>query len=133
MPTDDLWQDADMISVYTRTEAIADEELFDLSEGETGEVCRTYYKYPIACTAMVWCLIQQAIANNKDNSLVGILHDILWMSKASPTALSNDESTWLFEVFISGTNSDTTHKLKIVCGAGDNLEPVLTLMLQGED
>jgi hypothetical protein len=133
MPTDDLWQDADMISVYNRAQAIADGELIDLSDSETGEVCRTYYKYPIACTAIVWCLIQQAIDNNKDNSLVGILHDILWMSKASPTALSNDESTWLFEVFISGTNSDVTHKLKIVCGAGDNLEPVLTLMLQGED
>jgi hypothetical protein len=88
MPTDDLWQDTDMISVYTRAQAITDGELFDLSDDETGEVCRTYYKHPIACTAMVWCVIQQAIANNKDNSLVGILHDILWMSKASPTALS---------------------------------------------
>jgi hypothetical protein len=36
MPTDELWQDADMISVYSRTEAIADRELIDLSDGETG-------------------------------------------------------------------------------------------------
>ena len=72
----------DLISVYTREDAINDGVLVDLMTGDLAEVCRQHYKYPIACTASVWSIIETAVNNPKCyNDYAGVLHDILYMSK----------------------------------------------------
>lgn len=125
----------DVISSYSRAQAIDDGVLIDLmQDDQTAKLCREHYKFPIACTAGVWELIQQAISHPKHgNDLLGVLHDILWMSRRNKKAVSNDGSTWLFEVIITGTGNQKIHTLKLVLGQGDDEEPVLTLMLSGED
>ncbi|KKL70523.1 hypothetical protein LCGC14_2104100, partial [marine sediment metagenome] len=75
-----------VISCYSRAEAIADGVLVDLMQGGTkrwmAALCREHYKHPIACTAAVWALIEEAIENKKHcNDLLGVLHDILWMNR----------------------------------------------------
>jgi hypothetical protein len=69
----------DVISTYSRAQAIDDGVLVDLMQDEqTAKLCREHYKFPIACTAALWELIQQAISNPKHgNDLLGVLHDIL--------------------------------------------------------
>jgi hypothetical protein len=125
----------DVISSYSRAQAIDDGVLIDLMQDEqTAKLCREHYKFPIACTATLWQLVQQAISNLKHgNDLLGVLHDILWMSRRNKKAISNDGCTWLFQVLISGTGKKDVHTLKLVLGQGDVEAPVLTLMISGED
>ncbi len=125
----------ELISTYSRAQAIDDGVLVDLMQDEqTAKLCREHYKFPIACTAALWGLIQQAISHPKHgNDLLGVLHDILWMSRVNKKAVSNDGCTWLFQVLISGTGQKRLHTLKLVLGQGDDEDPVLTLMMSGED
>jgi hypothetical protein len=46
---------------YSRVDAINDGELVDLSANYPDE-CRQY-RYPVACTAAVWSLVEQVVAN----------------------------------------------------------------------
>ena len=122
----------DIISVYTRQDAINDGVLVDLMPGELANVVRQHYKYPIACTASVWSIIETAVTNPKCyNDYAGVLHDILYMSKVSYTPQGDD--TRLFTVIITGVGRRKYHRFKIVCGPGDLGEPVLTIMLPDED
>ena len=61
-------------------------------------------------------------------------------TEATPTAAKFkgicrrfDETTHLFKVIITGTGRKKIHTLKVVCGPGDDAEPVLTIMLPEED
>jgi hypothetical protein len=119
------------IHTYTRAEALADGVLVDLTR-VAPDVCRQHFKYPVACTAAVWGIIERAIAN-KDcaNEMNGVIHDILFMSIAMGTEL--DPSTRRFAVIICGAGPTDTYEFTIMCGPGDDAEPVLTIMLPDED
>lgn len=120
-----------VISSYSRAQAIEDGMLVDLSQANGA---KGHFKFPLACTAAVWALIEQAIdpANGECNDLAGVLHDICWMSK-SPLAYAPDPTTRLFDVILAGVPPKSGHGLKMVCGPGDTPEPVLTIMLPEED
>ena len=121
------------ISIYTRQQAIEDGVLADMMQGELGEVSRQRYKYPIACTAGLFSLMRQAVEHPRwCNDYPGILHDILTMSK-STYAKTLDQSTVLFEARITGTGRKCVHALKLIVGPGDDMEPVITIMLPEED
>lgn len=124
----------EIISSYSRTQAIEDGVLVDLSaQPELRELVRDHFKYPVACTTAVWEIIERAVANPRHaNDLKGVVHDILFMSKA-PTAKSPDPSTRIFPVIITGAGAKRTYTLKMVCGPGDDAVPVLTIMLENED
>ena len=129
----DFWKDADVIYTYTRAQAIEDGTLVDGTIGDLAEVTRQHYKYPVAMTATVFALMEQAVNNKKHcNDWRGVWHDILWMSRSYITRRL-DESSHLFEVIITGTGRKRKHTLKIVCGPGDDAEPVITIMLPEED
>ena len=129
----DFWKDADVIYSYTRAQAIDDGVLVDGTIGDLAEVTRQHYKYPVAMTAAVFALMEQAVNNRKHcNDWRGVWHDILFMSRAYITRRFDDTSH-LFEVIITGTGRKKKHTLKIVCGPGDDAEPVVTIMLPEED
>ena len=115
----------DYIYKYTREMALADGVLCDLTQFE---ITRKYYKYPVACTETVWNVIEAAL-NNKEEcfDLTGILHDIYSMSIIRYKEV--DPTTRTFEVYIN----HELYQLKSVCGPGDNLEPVITIMMIDED
>ena len=120
-----------MISTYTRAQAIEDGVLVDLSAVAPG-VCAQHYKYPIACTASVWGIIERAVKNEKHcNDLNGVIHDLLWMSRTYKRDL--DESTVIFRVKITGAGRQSVFNFKMVCGPGDDAAPVLAIMLPEED
>jgi hypothetical protein len=121
----------EVIHVYTRAQAIEDGTLVDLS-AVAPDVCREHYKYPVACTSEVWGIIEKAVENEKHcNDLKGIIHDILWMSRKN-IVQTIDESAVLFKVIITGVGPQKLLTFKIVCGPGDNGEPVLTIMGRDE-
>jgi len=121
----------DVVFAYTRKQAIEDGVLVDLN-AVAGDVCRQHFKVPIACTAAVWALIDKAVKSPKHcNDVAGVVHDILFMSKTG-LARKVDDSTRIFTVIITGGRK-RNHQLKLVCGPGDNAEPVVTIMLPEED
>lgn len=124
----------EVIHSYTRQQAIEDAMLVDFTdpESDTGDVCRQHYKFPIACTYAVFEVMQKAVENPRYcNDYAGILHDMLWMSKAVGQKL--DESTVLFRVIIQGAGRSKYHTFKLQVGPGDQGEPVITISLPHED
>jgi len=127
-----FWDDFDVIHTYTRQEAIEDGVLINASVGDLAEVSQEHYKYPVAMTAAVWDLIDQAVKHpDWCNDYKGVWHDILWMSRMYP--VKKWETGRLFQAVITGTGRKRKHTLKIECGPGDDGEPVLTIMLPEED
>lgn len=116
---------------YTRAEATQDGALINLS-GKFPEECHLY-RYPVACTAAVWSLIEQATSDRKHgNTAAGVVWDIMTMSQQG-VFFRPDAQTALFNVIITGTGRKQIHTMKAVCHPGDNMEPVITIMLPRED
>jgi len=121
----------EVISIYTRAQAIEDGTLIDLS-ALAPDVCRQHLKYPIACTAAVWAIIDRAVKNrNWCNDINGVVHDILWMSRKRAWYFP-DYTTANFRVTITGAGRQRLFTLKMVRGPGDDAEHVLTIMLSTE-
>ena len=118
----------EVISAYSRKEALTDGILIDVSQiaKEAG------FKYPVAVTTGVESLISQAVANTKYcNDYNGVLWDILWICSMNARKSNNRE--FMFQVIITGLGRKKYHTFKAVCGPGDDLEPVITIMLENED
>ncbi len=123
----------EVISTYTRAQAIEDGVLVDANIGDLAEVTRQNFKYPVAMTSAVFGLMEKAV-DHPDwcNDFKGVWHDILHMSKVA-IVQRIDATQHLFRVIITGTGRKRYHMLKIVCHPGDNAEPVLTVMMPDED
>ena len=129
----DFWTDADVVYAYTRAQALEDGVLIDATIGDPAEVTKQHFKYPVAMTEAVYHLIRRAVEHPKhQNDWRGVWHDILWMSRKNITRRF-DAATHLFKVWITGAGRKRWHELKIQCHPGDRAEPVLTVMLPGED
>lgn len=126
------FQDVEVISQYTRAQAIEDGVLVDMMQDEIAGVCRQHYKHPVAVTTEVFAIMQRAVENARwGNDYAGIMHDMLWMSRVCRRVV--DESTVLFKVIITGAGRTRNFVFKLVVGPGDAGEPVITIMLPNED
>ena len=79
----------ELISSYTREQAIEDGVLIDLSEND---VIKQHWKYPFACTDHVWATIHKA-CQSKYYDLDGILHDISMLARCGKIDGSISEFT----------------------------------------
>ncbi|MBI5764247.1 MAG: hypothetical protein HZA51_12060 [Planctomycetes bacterium] len=135
--------DAPVIFSYTRSQAIEDGVLVDL----TAWAKETGFRIPMACTAAVWhgCIVPPKGTKELGQSERGRGHDVLWMlwlaiRRSGPTRTklepdsSRNEDIILFDViFLQAPNKPETVRLKAHCGPGDQGEPVITNLLPGED
>lgn len=129
---EDIFSDCEVISSYTRADAIQDGSLIDIT-ANFPEISHQLYKYPVACTSAVWAIVAAAVANKKHcNDFNGVVWDLLWMSQKG-VVTKIDESQSIFRVIITGASSKRYYDFKIVCHGGDQAEPVLTIMLPRED
>jgi len=126
----------EVISSYSRAQAIEDGVLVDVSEvaREGG------FKWPCVITTGVHALIEKAVGSPKHcNDYQGVLWDILTMARHAclyeDKAIENPGRTRQlpFKVIINGCGRRRYQDMKIACGPGDTVEPVLTIMLPGED
>ena len=79
------------ISVYTRQQAIEDGFLVAINSisPKLDGLAKEHYKHPICFTSALWAVVDKAVKNEKWlNDLEGVIHDILWMSRAYKTHLS---------------------------------------------
>lgn len=122
----------DPIHTYTRADALNDGTLIDLNIAAPS-VCAQHLRMHLACTAAVWNLFERAVLNERyGNDLNGILHDVLTMWRLA-FYRQDDSQSALFNVIITGAGPRQRHTLKMKVDAGDNGEPVLTLMMPDED
>lgn len=118
-----------VIHQYTRKEAIADGVLKDVTEmaKEAG------FRYPVALTQAVWleCVkVPKGAEHHQDEK--GRLWDVLMLTYFGIRA-NRDSSEFLFKLDVhNGRELEEAH-LKVHCGPGDDLEPVITIMLPHED
>lgn len=114
---------------YTRAEAIADGVLVDVSRmaAEAG------FRYPVAVTSTVWADCVAVRAEDAGQDEQGRLWDILNVLRYRIRS-SSGEQIIHFEVLISKRGKRPLPvELKAHCGPGDNLEPVITVMVPHED
>lgn len=114
----------EIISEYSRATALEDGFLVDLNQWIP--VSESGYKYPVACTSTVFSVIQDAVEKQRKD-YKGVIWDILWMSQRG--VVQRWDTGCKFQVRI-GRSMQT---LKIECGPGDDLSPVLTIMFPDED
>ena len=130
----DIFEGVDVISMYTRKQAIEDGFQVQLTEVHAKLAIEAGYLYPVFLTTGVFSLIEKACSKPKHfNDFTGVLWDILWMSRAYSKPLNDFTSS--FEVIITGTGRKRIHKMLIKCGATDfdNPAPAFTIMLPDED
>lgn len=122
---------APVIFQYSRAQAIEDGVLIDLTEWakETG------FRIPVACTAAVWngYIVPTQRTRDLGQSERGRAHDLLWMLFNAVRKNGSGDSLLFDVMFLQTPNRRVLVKLKSVCGPGDHGEPVVTIMLPGED
>jgi hypothetical protein len=123
------------IATYSRLQAIEDGVLVDLMQLGTVELVREVgFKFPVAMTAGAFAATVAKIGEElpAGQDIQGRLWDVLWMLKcAIQRASSTDRLS--FQVRVWNVLRHDVVRLWSVCGPGDTHEPVITIMLEGED
>ena len=125
-----IFNEFNVICTYTRAQALEDGVLVDVSSvaKEAG------ISFPTAVTSSVW--YQYILPPDKleacGQSISGRLWDLLHMFRLK--ALKTNSSLLYFHcLFLGYDEKHEEVKFKALCGPGDNLEPVITIMLPHED
>ena len=119
-----------VIHRYSRADALRDGVLIDVSATarEAG------IRWPVALTRAVWerCVSVPPGVVCQDEA--GRLWDVLWLLACAIRRSNGAEVR--FGVHVRNDNRERTPplvRLKAICGPGDHGEPVLTVMMPGED
>ena len=114
----------ELIYSYTRAQALADGVLVDVSE----RARRAGIRYPTACTAAVWSLID-CVSESDADALASVVADmrLAEVLRAMLAAIRQARGTDRVEFEALGC------ALWAQCGPGDAGEPVITIMREGED
>jgi hypothetical protein len=120
----------EVISRYTRADALGDGTLIDVSEvaREAG------IRYPVALTRAVWahCVaVPEGVACQSEG---GRLWDVVWMLRCAAARAAGSRID--FALHVRNTNRRGTPplvRLYALCGPGDDAEPVITVMMPDED
>ena len=126
---DDLF--GEVISMYTREQAIEDRVLIDVTETakEAGFRCS------VVLTAGVWAMIESIPQDFEHEDVSGRLWDVLFMAHIA-IKKSSGGCQMTYSLILHTTpddKSDQVRELKLVSGPGDHGELVITIMLPLED
>ena len=123
-----------LISTYTRAQAIADGELVDVSQvaREAG------IRFPVALSRALWADIQAIPEGRPHEDVSGRLWDLLWMGACAMRRASGTMLVYQLILTLDGAIHDEErggplYSVKVICGPGDDAAPVLTFMRPDED
>ena len=120
----------DIISTYSRADAIEDGVLVNLTEParETG------FRHPVAVTRTVWdrCVAMTPAAERAGNDERGRIHDLLTMLLFAIRRSDGDPEIAFDLLCVTTSVQPLRVPLRAVVGLGDQGEPVITIMLPGE-
>jgi hypothetical protein len=119
-----------VIFSYSREQAIADGVLIDCTElaREAG------FRYPVVLTRGAWdlCVALSPAAKEAGNDEKGRLWDVLWMASLAAFRAESAESAFQLRCVTEEVRPSLV-TLRAVVGPGDTPQPVITIMLPGED
>ena len=125
------WDGAEVISSYSRAQALEDGVLVDLTDWarEAG------FKIPVAVTRGVWGVLKpskELEAEGED--VVGRAWDLFTILLHAIRGASGGDEVHFAPLFTQepGQRAEGV-EMWARCGPGDNAEPVITVMLRGED
>ncbi len=121
-------EQTNIVFAYSRAQAIEDGVLIDAGEmaKEAG------FRYSVALTAAAWGLCVEVPEACPWQDERGRLWDVLNVLRVSSRNRSSSEVE--FSVLVQNDAAGPQLvTLQAVCGPGDDLEPVITVMLPGED
>ena len=143
--TTNLFEDADIISSYSRRQAIEDGVLVDLMQAPIREGMRPElddwgamvreagFVVPLAMTAAAFAkTIGEPDKLPAGQDLKGRLWDVLWMLKLGIKGPGRDRVDFKVSVLQDKGRREVV-ELYALIHPGDAGEPVITIMLQGED
>ena len=129
-------QDTDYIHKYSRADAMEDGVLVAVEEKILKEAG---FKHPMCLTDMACSLIMPTeLEASLGQDFEGRLWDVLTCAKLAAKG-AGGSSEILFSVLIAKERQGSKQlkqvlqSLKMICGPGDQREPVLTIMLPNED
>jgi len=120
----------DVISVYTREQAIKDGVLVDI----TNTAKEAGIRFPVAITINAWnkCVaVPIGLEGRQDED--GRLWDVIWMLKVAINNAGKTDRIYYKLLVVGKDKRQHMTTLKAVVGPGDNYEPVITIMLPDED
>jgi hypothetical protein len=125
------------IHAYTRKQAIEDGCLVDVSEQAGG----VGFRLPVAMTRSAWadCVQWDAVSSRRQTHQdeAGRLWDVLMMARHAAFGYSGEAQSLRFQVYrIPRGGKGMRPRLATLVlhvGGGDQGEPVITIMLPGED
>jgi hypothetical protein len=122
--------DFELVHSYSRKQALEDGVLIDVTETarEAG------FRYPVALTAAVYAQYVEVPEEVSGQDIQGRLWDVLWML-LNAIRRGDDTDRVPFELYVRNSDRRAAELVRLVghCGPGDELEPVITVMLPGED
>ncbi|MGE4164306.1 MAG: DUF6573 family protein [Vicinamibacterales bacterium] len=124
-----MFENADLISVYTRAQAIEDGVLVDVSEW--ARACG--FKLPVAVTRAVWdrC-IEVPKSRKRIESEHARARDVLFVLFMCIRRTPNTDRI-NYQIRCSVKEGRRIVRLKALLGAGDDGRPVVTILLPEED
>ncbi len=129
--TQNVWEGVEVIHAYTRAQALEDGVLIDLSDvaREAG------FKFPVAVTQGVWAVLdptKELEAVGQD--LTGRAWDMLTILRHAIRRASDTDEIHFAPLFLREPGKMVEHvEMWAKCGPGDDAEPVITVMLRGEN
>jgi len=131
------FENAPVIFSYSRAQAIEDGVLVELDPATVREAG---FKFPIAMTSAAFSQVVWPIDDEKSAAWLtkhgqdfqGRLWDVLSVLRFA-VRRGGAQLTMIVKVLNHRTKCRQNVTLKSVCGPGDNLEPVITIMLPDED
>lgn len=116
----------EVISAYSREQALEDGALVDISKIASG----VGFQFPVAVTASVWSDISEGLAlpSAAGQSVNGRVWDVVWMAKLAVNRATRRD-TLRFEVIIGRKTQSYVMKI----GPGDTPAPVITIMRPEDD
>ncbi len=112
----------EVISAYSRAQAIEDGALIDITSTTAGKC----FKFPMAVTAAVYAVLRDETSTS--DSVDGRLWDM-----ANIMMVAARSATGRRQIDFKIRMGRRTHDLYVVIGPGDTAAPVMTVMMKGED
>ncbi|MFA6093665.1 MAG: DUF6573 family protein [Elusimicrobiota bacterium] len=130
METETGWEDVEVIHAYTRKDAMDDGVLVDLS----GLAREAGFRWPLAVTRAVYEMLEPSEElKARGQSVTGRAWDMLFILRVAARRGDGQEISFS-PLFLNKPGEPPEHKgLRAVTGPGDDGEPVITVMLPGED
>ena len=122
-----IFDDSDVVFEYSRKQALEDGVLVDISSlaKEAG------IRFPVAVTRSVFSILEDTSTPGQD--FKGRAWDMLMIFRMQARTSQGDEIHFTPLFVLNGKTKPEPVAMWAKCGPGDDMAPVITIMLEGED